>query len=116
MGGETSEASARRRRRHDQARRRNRQGDHDRNAKRKTENVKRSTFYVLRSTLLRSVIRGFLRDGDVVDVALAEAGGGDANQLCLLLEPADAAAAAISHPGPQAADKLVHHGGDATLV
>src|SRR6266853_4839417 len=66
--------------------------------------------------LLRSVIRRFLRDRDVVHVALAEPGGGDANHLRVALQVRDVLAAAVAHPGTQAADQLVNHRGDAAFV
>src|SRR6185503_8748393 len=55
-------------------------------------------------------------DGDVVDVALARAGGGDADQARLALQRRDVPGAAVAHPGAQPADQLVHHRGDAALV
>src|SRR5688572_13115844 len=66
--------------------------------------------------LFHSIIRGFLGDGHVVDVALAGAGGRDANELRAALELGDGRGAAIAHAGAQAADELMNHRRDAALV
>ena len=49
--------------------------------------------------LFHPVVRGFLGDDYVVDVALAEACGGDPQEPGFLLEFADVAGAAIAHAG-----------------
>src|SRR5881628_66082 len=66
--------------------------------------------------LLGPVVWCFFGDRDVVHVALAEAGGRDANQLRFALELRDRAAAAVAHPRAQTADELMDHGGDAAFV
>src|SRR2546425_810111 len=66
--------------------------------------------------LLGPVVRRFFRDGHVVHVALAEAGGRDANQLRFALELRDRAAAAVAHPRAQTADELMDHGSNAAFV
>jgi len=45
------------------------------------------------------IVRRFARDGDVVHMALAQAGAGDAHELCLLLELGDVLCADIAHRG-----------------
>src|SRR5690606_40302497 len=62
------------------------------------------------------VVRRLLRDRDVVGVALAEAGGGDADELRPLLERLDGLAAAVAHRGAEAADHLVDDLVEAALV
>ncbi len=62
------------------------------------------------------VVGSFAGDDDVVDVAFAEAGAGDANELCLLLQLLDGCAAEIAHAGAQAADELVDHGLERSAV
>src|ERR1044071_5760995 len=66
--------------------------------------------------LLKAVVRGLLRDDDVVDVRLLEAGGADADEARLLLKLFDGAAARVAHAGAQAADELSHHVGQSALV
>src|SRR5262245_23146087 len=66
--------------------------------------------------LFRAVVRRFLRDRDVVHVALAEARGRNPNELRLVLKLRDRRAAAIAHAGAEAADELMDHGGDAAFV
>src|SRR5262249_26477745 len=55
---------------------------------------------------LDPVVRGFLRDLHVVDVALAQAGGGDADELRLGAQLLDVLAAAVPHPAAKAAHQL----------
>src|SRR5689334_19154018 len=66
--------------------------------------------------LLPAVVRGFLGDHHVVDVALTGAGGGDPDQPGLGLQMPHGGAAAVAHPGAQAADELMDHGREAALV
>src|SRR3954464_1298151 len=49
-------------------------------------------------------------------MALAEARGGDANELRVALQFRNAAASAVAHASPQAADELMDHCGHAALV
>ena len=56
------------------------------------------------------VVGGFTGDDDVVDVAFAKAGAGDADELRLLLEVLDGGAAEVAHAGAEASDELVDHG------
>src|SRR5512141_3136809 len=71
--------------------------------------------------LFHPVVRRFFRDLHVVDVALAHAGRGDANQLRLALQRGDVGRAAVAHARAQSADELMDHGanrpamGDARL-
>src|SRR6266702_1747327 len=62
------------------------------------------------------VIRTFARDGDVVDVALAQARSGDAHELRLLMELGKVFRPDISHRRPQAARELMHDVADRALV
>src|SRR5579875_722651 len=62
------------------------------------------------SGLLDMVVRRFARDDDVVHVALAQSGAGDAHKPRLLLQFANCSAAEIAHAGAQSADELVDHG------
>ena len=57
--------------------------------------------------LFQPVIRRFLGDDHVVDVAFAQPRGGDAQEAWLLLQFANVAAAAIAHARSQAADQLI---------
>src|SRR5687767_6987522 len=66
--------------------------------------------------LFHPIVRRFLRDGHVVHVALAGAGGCDANQLRAPLELGNGGTAAVAHAGAQTPDELVNHGRDAALV
>src|SRR4029077_5428495 len=68
------------------------------------------------TNLLHPVVGRFLRNLDVVHVALAGAGGRDANHLSLPLQFPDRRAAAVPHPGAEPAHELVDHGRDAALV
>src|SRR5258708_30207014 len=49
-------------------------------------------------------------------MALADAGGRDANQPRAALQGRDVLRAGVAHAGAQTADQLVHHRGDAALV
>src|SRR5690348_18157715 len=62
------------------------------------------------------VIRGLAGDDDVVDVAFAAAGPADADELGLLLEFGNAAAAAVTHAGAQAADQLGDDHGEGAAI
>src|SRR5262245_18911023 len=66
--------------------------------------------------LFHPVVGRFLRNLDVVDVALASASGGDPNELGLSLQLRDRGAAAITHAGAKTAYQLVDHGGDAAFM
>src|SRR5207249_862064 len=66
--------------------------------------------------LLKAVVRRFLGDDDVVDVALLQAGGGDAHEARARLQLADAGGAAVAHPCAQAAYELLHHGRERPFV
>src|SRR6476620_9464089 len=79
----------------------------------------RSPFVLVPSSfdkLLRSVVRRFLRDRDVVHVAFAHAGRSDPHQLRVALKRRDVRRSAIAHAGAQAADELMNHRGDRALV
>src|SRR5580704_12853250 len=62
------------------------------------------------------VVGGFAGDRDVVDVALPQAGEGDAAEPRVFLQLTDGAAAGVAHAGLQSADELVHHVADRPLV
>src|SRR5258705_4985496 len=62
------------------------------------------------------VIRAFTGDGDVVDVAFAQAGAGDAHELRLLMQLGKVFRPDISHRRPQAAGELMHDVADRALV
>src|SRR5439155_26898096 len=62
------------------------------------------------------IIRGFARDGDVVDVAFAQARAGDADELRLLVEFRQIARADIAHRRSETTGELVHHVADRALV
>src|SRR6266853_4773218 len=62
------------------------------------------------------VIRAFAGDGDVVDVAFAQAGSGDAHELRLLMELGKVFRPDISHRRPQAAGELMHDVADRALI
>ncbi len=51
-----------------------------------------------------------------MDVRLAQACGGDANEARLVLKLADVAATRVAHAGAQAADELRDHLGERPLV
>src|ERR1700694_4680810 len=55
------------------------------------------------------IIRAFARDGHVMHMALAQAGGGDAQEYRLVVEFRDIARANIPPPRAQPAGKLVQH-------
>jgi hypothetical protein len=65
--------------------------------------------------LARSVVRRFLGDRDVVHVALAHAGAGDAHELRPRAHLVDVVAAGVAHRRAQAAGELVHDGDDLPL-
>src|SRR5260370_8160310 len=62
------------------------------------------------------VVRALARDGDVMDVAFAQARAGDAHELRLLVELGKVSGADISHRGPQATCELMHDVSDRALV
>src|ERR1700733_13730542 len=62
------------------------------------------------------VVWTLARDGDVVDVAFAQACAGDAHELRLVMEFGEVFRADISHRRTQAAGELVHHVSDRALV
>src|SRR6059058_3984539 len=62
------------------------------------------------------IIRAFAGDGDVVDVAFAQAGSGDAYELRLVMEFGEVFRPDISHRRPEATGELMHDVGDRTLV
>src|SRR5262245_53689616 len=49
-------------------------------------------------------------------VALADTGGRDADQLRFALQHGNRPAAAVAHAGPESADELMDHRGDAAFV
>ena len=57
--------------------------------------------------LLHPVVRRFLRNRHVVDVAFARAGGRDANQLGLALQLRNRRASAVAHAGAQTSHQLM---------
>jgi hypothetical protein len=59
--------------------------------------------------LLHSVIRRFLRDDHVVDVAFTQTRGADADHLRFALQRLDVLAAGVPHPGAQAPHQLMDH-------
>src|SRR5262249_26843734 len=63
-----------------------------------------------------AVVRGFLRDKDVMRVTLLDRRRGHLDEPGLHPEFLQRLAAAITHPGPQAADQLVHERGQVPLV
>src|SRR6059036_2203713 len=66
--------------------------------------------------LLKAVVRRFLGDDDVVDVALLEPGRGDAHETRPRLQLADAPGATVPHARPQPAHELLHHRRQRPLV
>src|SRR5437660_7362596 len=62
------------------------------------------------------VVRRLAGDRDVVDVAFAEAGAGDADEGAVFLHLADRAVAGVAHRRPQPADQLVDDVADRPLV
>src|SRR5512139_1175327 len=62
------------------------------------------------TALLHPVVRGFLGDDHVVDVALPQPRGGDLHEGRLLLEVGDVPRSDVPHPGLQAADQLEYDG------
>lgn len=70
---------------------------------------------MLRSSF-EAVVRRFLRDDHVVNVALTYARGGDAYELDIPLQVGDRRRAAVPHAHPQATNQLVDHGRNSALV
>src|SRR5512142_1257214 len=66
--------------------------------------------------LLHPIVGRFARDGDVVHVALAQAGATNANESSLLLQFRYARAADVSHAALQTADELVDHHRDGAAI
>src|SRR6202041_2565074 len=62
------------------------------------------------------VVGRFFGDGHIVNVTLAHAGTGDADELRASTHLFDAAAAGVAHGGAQAARQLVQYGDQAALV
>src|SRR5579871_744881 len=62
------------------------------------------------SVLLDVVVGSLAGDDDIVHVALAQAGAGDAHELRPLLKILDTSAAEVTHARLQATYELVHHG------
>src|SRR6185437_6480832 len=62
------------------------------------------------------IIRAFAGDGDVVDMAFAQARAGDAHEARLALEFGDGLRADVAHGGAQAAGELVDDGADRAAV
>src|SRR5262249_6294661 len=62
------------------------------------------------------VVRGFLRDDDVVGMALLDRGGGDLDEAGPGPELFDGTGTTIAHAGPQAADELEDEVGQRPLV
>src|SRR5450631_955273 len=60
--------------------------------------------------LLDVVVGCFAGDDDVVHMALAETGAGDAHKLRPLLQFCNGSTAKVAHPRSKAADKLIDHG------
>src|ERR1700733_11748761 len=71
--------------------------------------------WLTRSHIL-PVVRRLAGDRDVVDVAFAEAGAGDADELAVLLHLGDGAVAGVAHRGFEAADQLMDDVADRALV
>src|SRR5882672_941026 len=62
------------------------------------------------------IIRAFARNGDVVDVAFAQARAGDSDELGLVVEFGKVAGADIAHRGAEAAGELVHDVADRAFI
>src|SRR4051795_4389130 len=62
------------------------------------------------------IVRRLARDGDVVDVAFAQASAGDADELRLLVQVLHVLGADIAHRGAETAGELVHDVADRALV
>src|SRR5919108_3060717 len=62
---------------------------------------------LLHRPLFHTIVRRFLRDDDIVDVALAQSRRRDANEPALFLELFQRARAHITHSAAQPAHKLV---------
>src|ERR1700676_486337 len=68
------------------------------------------------SSHILPVIRRFAGDRDVVDMAFAQTGAGDAHELAVLLHLSAGAVAGIAHRGCEAADQLVDDAAHRALV
>src|SRR5262245_53098790 len=66
--------------------------------------------------LFDGIVGRLLGDDHVVDVALAQAGRGDAHEARLLAQLVDALAPHVAHPRAQAAEELVDRVGERPLV
>src|SRR5581483_10734950 len=75
----------------------------------------RSTSIKVPSALLHPVVRSFLGDDDVVDVALAQAGGRDPQETRVALQFANVVRAAVAHTGTQAPNQLIDEFRERTL-
>lgn len=71
---------------------------------------------IRRTDLLHMIVRCFSGDDDVVDVAFAEAGVGNADEAGFFVEVGDASAAQVPHSGAQSADQLEDHGFERAAV
>src|SRR5688572_25840617 len=77
----------------------------------------KSRIRIFSSTLsLEVVVRRFLRDDDVVHVALAEPGRRDPHELRLRLQLGDVRAPGVAHAGAQAAEELVDRRRDRSAI
>src|SRR6185295_11773744 len=65
---------------------------------------------------LDAIVRRFLRDDDVVDVALAHACGRRPKQLRLALQRRNRSAAGVAHARADATHELMNHRGHAAFV
>src|SRR5258708_26628877 len=63
-----------------------------------------------------AIVRRLAHDVDVVDMALAQARAGDAQELPFLLQLLDGGAAGVAHCRAQAADQLMDDVADRALV
>src|SRR5882724_11052488 len=68
------------------------------------------------ATLFQPVVGCFFGDVHVVHVALAEAGGGDADEARLAPQVGQGAGPEVAHAGPQAAHELLHDEGQRAFV
>src|SRR5690606_34964892 len=62
------------------------------------------------------VVRAFTRDANTMNMALANRGLRDANELGFCLQLRDAGGANVAHPSAQSADELVQHSSNRSLV
>src|SRR3954470_23497524 len=70
----------------------------------------------IRGSHLLPVVRRLAQDRDVVDVALAQPGAGDADKGAVALHLGDRAVAGVAHRGAQPADQLVDDAPDRPLM